>query len=180
MVEEPPRPGPDGSATSCSSYCIISAMSFAALPSAPVTSAASWAKPATRTRWANHGAGGSTRSRRLAKVFITGSAFLPSADSEPDAPPNCRICVSTKLASRRRVARSMSDAQPATFWPKARGVAGCISVRPIIDVARCLRASLANPATMPCRPSISGGTASPSCNTIAVSSTSWLVAPQWT
>jgi hypothetical protein len=95
-----------------------------------------------RTRWANHGARRHGEVEAPANPFITRSAFGPSADSEPEAPPNCRTWVSAKLACRRRVARSMSDAQPATFWPKASGVAGCSSVRPISGVVRCLRASL--------------------------------------
>ena len=62
----------------------------AALPSAPTTSATSWANAATRTRWVNHGAGGNFSSSCLASDFITGSAFRPSADNDPEAPPNCR------------------------------------------------------------------------------------------
>ena len=106
------------------STCIISEMSRAALPSAPHTSAMSCASAATRTLCVNHGPGGSFRPRRSASAVITGSASWPSADSEPEAPPNCTICVSPKLSSRRRVARSMSEAQPAIFWPSASGVAG--------------------------------------------------------
>src|SRR5882672_5496593 len=41
MVEEPPRPGPAGSAASPTSICIMSEMSRAALAKAPTTSAAS-------------------------------------------------------------------------------------------------------------------------------------------
>ena len=38
-------------------------------------------------------------------MSITGSAFSPSADRLPEAPPNCTTCVSLKLVSRRRAAR---------------------------------------------------------------------------
>ena len=113
-------------------------------------------------------------------MTITGSAFSPSADRLPEAPPNCTTCVSLKLASRRRAARLMSEAQPAIFWPSANGVAGCSRVRPSIGVRRCLRARLAKAPTMASSSLRSGGSASPSCSTIAVSMTSWLVAPQWT
>ena len=138
MVEEPPRPGPEGSAASPTSTCIISEMSRAALARAPTTSAASCARAATRTRWVNQGAAGSSSLRRLASDIITGSAFSPSADRLPEAPPNCTTCVSLKLASRRRAARLMSEAQPAIFWPSASGVAGCSRVRPSIGVAAML------------------------------------------
>ena len=88
MVEEPPRPGPEGSAASPTSTCIISEMSRAALASAPTTSAASCASAATRTRWVNQGAAGSSSFRRLASAVITGSALSPSAERLPEAPPN--------------------------------------------------------------------------------------------
>ena len=66
MVEEPPRPGPLGSAASPTSTCIISEMSRAALASAPTTRAAILGQRRhAHARWVNQGGGRQVEAEAL-------------------------------------------------------------------------------------------------------------------
>ena len=82
-----------------------------------------------------------------------------------------------RKCSRLRV-REVS--QVAAFQPKVIGVAACSRVRPAIGVSRWRSASTAT--ALPRRTSAASSkvAARPSCSTSAVSTTSWLVAPQCT
>ena len=59
MVEEPPRPSPEGSKASPTSVCIISETSRAILPQVPARMANTEAASAMRSRWVCQGASGS-------------------------------------------------------------------------------------------------------------------------
>ena len=181
MVEEPPRPGPLGSAASPSSICIISEMSRAALARAPTTSAASWAIAAMRTRWVNQGAAGRSSFRRFGqrhhdrlglvaqrRQAAGGAAELDDPASRRSSPPSGAWRGRCRRPNRRSSGRARSA------WPVA---AGC---GPASACGGACRPTRRRRRRWRARSLSSGGSASPSCSTMAVSITSWLVAPQWT
>ena len=180
MVDEPPRPSPDGSKASATSVCIISDTSRAILPQVPATMANTDAASAMRSRWVCHGASGSGSLSSWASFSATANPLSPSAASVPAAPPNCSASVLPRKCFSRCRERCSAAAYSASFNPKGIGSACCNQVRATTAVLRCCRASLAKPdiarsispssASMPAR----------SISMVAVSITSWLVAPQCT
>ncbi|MNQ93279.1 hypothetical protein D3C85_1087380 [compost metagenome] len=89
IVLEPPRPGPDGSATSPTSVCIIRDKSRAILPSVPVSRPSAVATATSRSRWACQGSAGRSRPSSRANCAATAGALSPRLASVPAAPPNC-------------------------------------------------------------------------------------------
>ena len=69
MVEEPPRPSPDGSKASPTSVCIISETSRAILPQVPAMMANTEAASAMRSRWVCQGASGSGSLSSCGQLF---------------------------------------------------------------------------------------------------------------
>ena len=69
MVDEPPRPSPEGSKASPTSVCIISETSRAILPQVPARIANTDAASAMRSRWVCQGASGSGSSSSLRQSF---------------------------------------------------------------------------------------------------------------
>ena len=88
MVDEPPRPWPDGSAASPISACDNKARSRAILPIVPVRMPSALPRPAMASRRVCQGMGASARPRREARRFATSTPWSPSADNVPAAPPS--------------------------------------------------------------------------------------------
>ena len=175
IVEEPPP----GSATSATSCCISSEMSRATLPSVATYTPQAQTKAARRSRCVCHGtASGKPRCR--ARSGATCGPRSPRAASVPAAPPNCSAMASAAAASTRRQPRDRAATHPATFKPNVIGGAGCRSVRPSMIVRACASDScLSAPSSRACS-AARMAIARRSVSAIAVSATSWLVAPKCT
>ena len=106
MVEEPPRPSPEGSNASATSVCIISWMSRAILPQVPARIASTEAASAMRSRWVCQGASGNGSSSSCASLSATRNPLSPSAASVPAAPPNCSASAS-RAQSKQPPARTV-------------------------------------------------------------------------
>ena len=180
IVDEPPRPSPDGSKASPTSVCIISETSRAILPQVPVRIASTDAASAMRSRWVCQGASGRGRSSSRASRSATCNPLSPSAASVPAAPPNCSASVSLRNRSSRFRERCSAAAYSASLRPNGIGSACCSQVRATTGVWRCFRAKAAKPATA--RPVSASRASMPARrpSMAPVSMTSWLVAPQWT
>ena len=180
MVEEPPRPSPDGSNASATSVCIISETSRAILPHVPVRTANTQAASAMRSRWVCHGASGSGSFSSCASFSATSNPLSPRAAKVPAAPPNCSASPSLRNRCNRVRERCNAAAYSASFKPNGIGSACCSQVRATTAVLRCWCASLAKPATARSRSGSSASMAARKVSMPAVSITSWLVAPQCT
>ena len=113
MVEEPPRPGACGSATSATSVCINSMTSVANLLSEPVSSPhqeTSSAKPSCATC---QGISGSARSSSRASPASTSAPRSPSEASVPTAPPNSTRSTRGRSSAKRSRIRSRGESQTA-------------------------------------------------------------------
>ncbi len=76
MVEEPPRPSPEGSKASPTSVCIISDTSRAILPQVPAIMANTEAASAMRSRWVCQGASGSGSFKFVRQPFRDQQALV--------------------------------------------------------------------------------------------------------
>ena len=113
IVEEPPRPGADGSAASAISLCASSETSRAILPRTPTTFPHAAASAAKRSRSACHGNAGSVRPSSRARASATSSPRPPSDARVPDAPPNCKMLASPSARSSPARVRRSAASQPA-------------------------------------------------------------------
>ena len=180
MVDEPPRPSPDGSKASATSVCIISDTSRAILPQLPAAIATTDAASATRSRWPCHGASGSGSFSCCDSLSATSNPLSPRAARVPAAPPNCSASPSPRNRRNRPRERCRAAAYSASFRPNGIGRACCSQVRATIGVSRCFRARFAKPAMARSRSASSASIAARNVIIVAVSITSWLVEPQCT
>ena len=88
IVDDPPRPGAEGSNASPISVCINSDTSRAILPKVPTTRPSVVATSATLSRWLCHGTSGRAKSSSVASAFATSRPRSSSAAKVPTAPPN--------------------------------------------------------------------------------------------
>ncbi len=180
MVEEPPRPSPEGSKASPTSVCIISETSRAILPQVPDMMANTEAASAMRSRWVCQGASGNGSFSSCASRSETANPLSPRAASVPAAPPNCSASVSLRNRCSRLRERCNAAAYSANFKPNGIGKACCNQVRATTAVWRCWRASLTNPAMARSMSASSALIPARRPSMAPLSMTSWLVAPQWT
>jgi hypothetical protein len=129
MVEEPPRPSPDGSNASATSVCIISETSRAILPQVPARIANTEAASAMRSRWVCQGASGNGSLSSCASLSETCNPLSARAASVPAAPPNCSASVSLRKRCSRSFERCSAAAYSASFSPNGIGSACCSHVR---------------------------------------------------
>ena len=129
MALEPPRPAPDGSASSPISPCPIKAQSVAILLKEPTSTPISQPSETQSPRCVCHTPCGSGSCSRPATRRATAGPCVPSVASEPTAPPNCSCSARGAAACRRCCAPTSAASQPASLKPKLVTDAGCISVR---------------------------------------------------
>ena len=177
IVDDPP---PRPSRTSPTSVWLSRTTSRATLARAPHVCASAPASAATRARSVCHGSAGAGRSSCAAIASRTAMPRLPSDARLPAAPPSCTARRSRRTTSSRSDAASSAIIQPAATRPNVVGTACWSSVRPAIGVARCTRASAAAANAAPSTSAVSATSARRATSIIAVSITSWLVAPRCT
>ena len=180
MVLLPPRPSACGSATSPTSVCIRRAVSVAILPSEPVRRPRKQAASARPSRATCQAIGGTARPSSPASAASTRVPSSPSEASVPTAPPNWTTRISPRSVSRRRRWRCMALSQTAHLKPKVIGKACCRWLRPAIGVSRNCRESWTRRRRTASRSASISARASRICSTSALSTMSWVVAPQCT
>ncbi len=109
MVEEPPRPSPDGSNASPTSVCIISETSRAILPQVPARMANTEAASAMRSRWVCQGASGSGSLSSARQLFR--DRQVPCRRAPPACRRRRRIAAPASRCAAR-CSRSASGAAP--------------------------------------------------------------------
>ena len=181
IVDEPPRPGALGSATSPTSVCASSARSRASLPSPAVRMPSAVAHSQSASRCVCHGAGRHAEVElagergRDARAGVAergqragGAAELHDQQPRPQGRQPRLVALERREAGRRASGRA-SWARPAaaTCGPAA----SCVDARP----PACASASHSRASSASMKPS-----ASRNCSTRPVSMMSWLVAPQCT
>ena len=176
MVDEPPP----GSASSAISVWASRMTSWAILPREPATRASQPPNSMTASRWACQGVGATARSRISAIAASTAGPSGPRADRVPAAPPKDSTASRGSISSRRSRWRISGARQPAALRPKVVGVACWPQVRPAMTVLRWASARARNRSARPVRRSARMRPTWRSCSTKAVSTMSWVVAPQWT
>ncbi len=180
MADDPPRPAPDGSASSATSPCAISDRSVAIFDRLPVQTATSQPRRSHSSRWVCQGAGGSASFRSSAMRRATAAPASPMTLSVPTAPPSCSA--SARPATWRSCSRerTIGASQLAHFRPKLVTTAGCSSVRASTGVAACCSARSSRCPASASSSASSSASAWRVASTMAVSITSWLVLPRWT
>ena len=176
-ADDPPRPAPVRSETSPTSVCARSTTSNATFPATPAATPSADATSTTRARAVCHGSVGSERASSAESSCATSRPRSARAAIVPAAPPNCtasRVCA-TRVSSDR--ASTMAMSQPAALSPKVVGSACCSSVRAAMMVVRCRSASVAAAAAALSRSARMRSRPRRAISIIAVSRTSWLVAP---
>ena len=146
MVEEPPRPSPEGSASSAISVCACRQISRAILPSVPVQRPRAAAISTMRSRWVCQGIAGRVKCSCSDNAFATAGPRPERAASVPTAPPNCTARLRVRNSDRRERWRRIASSHPATIKPNVVGRACCIHVRAATGVARYLSARIARVA----------------------------------
>ena len=124
--------------------------------------------------------GASASPSCIATRWRTAGPLAPSASSAPTGPPSCTARPVDCASPRRSRSCARATAQRAIFRPAVIGSAGCSSVRPSIGVARCSCARRASERTVASRARSVSSRHVRRQSAIAVSSTSWLVAPKCT
>eukprot|EP01022_Parablepharisma_sp_SALTPOND_P016942 TRINITY_DN2599_c0_g3_i6.p1 TRINITY_DN2599_c0_g3~~TRINITY_DN2599_c0_g3_i6.p1 ORF type:complete len:1173 (+),score=341.22 TRINITY_DN2599_c0_g3_i6:1282-4800(+) len=180
MAEEPPRPLPEGSASSAISPCAISDRSVAILPRLPARTAISLPSRIHSSRWVCQAISACFNPSASAMRAATARPLSSSTASVPTAPPSCSC--NARPASVRSCARERTSgaAQPQNLKPRLVTCAGCIRVRASTGVSRCSSASTSSRLASVSSSASTSCSASRVTSTSAVSSTSWLVLPQCT
>ena len=101
IVDDPPRPGASGSASSAISVCACKAMSRAIFPSVPASRPRVVAISAKRSRCVCQGSAGKSSDKSLASAVATVRPRSPRLASVPVAPPSCSTHKRSRNVCRR-------------------------------------------------------------------------------
>ncbi len=134
-----------------------------------------------RERSVCHVIDGTASPSRPANAATRRGPASPNSARVPTGPPSWTARASpSRSASSATTLASSPASHPHASQPKVIGSAACISVRPVIDVARCSRARLAQASAAALTSERRGPSARRTTSMAAVSRMSWLVAPQCT
>ena len=120
------------------------------------------------------------QSSSCASCSATCNPLSPSAASVPAAPPNCSASASLRRRFNRLRERCKAAAYSASFSPNGIGSACCSQVRATTAVLRCCSCQLRKAGDRAVDIRKQRVDAARKVSIVAVSITSWLVAPQCT